>query len=427
MTAPAPPLSPIRWWICGLLLLATTLNYMDRVALNQTSVEVKKAFQLTAEDWGNVEAAFSVAFAIGTISAGWLVDRVGVYFVYPTLVVGWSVAGFLTGFSNGYLSLLGFRFLLGLFEAGNWPCGIRTTRQVLPPEERPFGNSLFQSGTAIGAIVTPFVVLACIQILGPTDPEWWRWPFRVIGVLGLLWVAAWFAIAPRALVDRPPDESKTPAPFSAIFSDVRFWLTVAVVIAVNTSWHTFRAWMPFFLRETRGYTPEELQYFTVAYYLCADVGTWTVGLAVVAMTKRGRELHHARLLGFAACVGLVLVSLAIPFATDGYLLAAVFFLFAFGALGLFTAYFSLSQELSGAHQGKVTGTLGFINAIYLAGMYRVEGLIAHQLGRYEPILACAGLPALVAFLLVWKFWKAPAKVEAQPTNTPPENSTSNAE
>lgn len=171
MASPAPAPSSIRWWICGLLLLATTLNYMDRVALNQTSVEVKKAFDLNADDWGKIEAAFSVAFAIGTISAGWLVDRVGVYFVYPALVVGWSVAGFLTGFSNGFSSLLAFRFLLGLFEAGNWPCGIRTTCQVLPPEERAFGNSLFQSGTAIGAIVTPFIVLGCIYFVGPENPD----------------------------------------------------------------------------------------------------------------------------------------------------------------------------------------------------------------------------------------------------------------
>lgn len=420
----SPPRPSIRWWICGLLLLATTLNYMDRVALNQTSVEVKKAFELNDNDWGTVEAAFSIAFALGTISAGWLVDRVGVYFVYPLLVVGWSVAGFMTGFATGFGSLLAFRFLLGLFEAGNWPCGIRTTRQVLPPDERPFGNSLFQSGTAIGAIVTPFVVLACLRIIGPTDAEWWRWPFRFIGLFGLLWVVAWFAVAPRRMVDRPPtdEEAKAKTPFSAIFRDRRFWLTVAVVIGVNSSWHTFRAWMPFYLRERRGYSAEDLQYFTIAYYLAADIGTWTVGLAVLAMTKGGRELHSSRMIGFAACVGLVLASVAIPFASDGYLLVAIFFVFAFGALGLFTAYFSLSQELSGAHQGKVTGTLGFINAIYLAAMYRIEGKVIHEIGRgyeadgmaiheiarkYEPIFACAALPALVAFVLVWRYWKRP--------------------
>lgn len=72
---------------------------------------------------------------------------------------------------------------------------------------------------------------------------------------------------------------------------------------------------------------------------------------------------------------------------------------------MFTAYFSLSQELSGTHQGKVTGTLGFINAIYLAGMYRVEGRIVHEIGQYEPILAVAGLPVLGAFVLVWLYWK----------------------
>lgn len=404
MSAPLASPSPIRWWICVLLLLATTLNYMDRVALNQTSTEVKKAFDLNSDDWGKIEAAFSIAFAIGTISAGWLVDRIGVYFVYPAVVVGWSLAGFLTGFSYGFHSLIAFRFVLGLFEAGNWPCGIRTSRQVLPPEERAFGNSLFQSGTAIGAIITPLIVLACISIFGPDDPHRWRWPFRIIGMIGLLWVAAWFLIAPRSLVDRPVEESSAHSPFSNIFTDLRFWLTVVVVIAVNTSWHTFRVWMPFFLREQRGYTESELQYFSVAYYLAADLGTWAIGLSVIAMTRRGWAIQKARMIGFAASVGLVLSALSIPWIRDGWLLAAIILTFALGALGLFTAYFSLSQELSGRHQGKVTGTLGFINAIYLAGMYRIEGMLAHEIGRYDTIMAFSGLPALFAFVLVLRYW-----------------------
>jgi ACS family hexuronate transporter-like MFS transporter len=405
----ATPPPSIRWWVCGLLLLATTLNYLDRVALNQTSIAIRLAFDLNDVQWGTIESAFSVAFAVGTITAGWVVDRVGVYYVYPILVVGWSLAGFLTGYADGFLSLLAFRFALGLFEAGNWPCGIRTTRQVLPPAERPFGNSLFQSGTAIGAIITPFIVIACYRAVGETDPDRWRWPFRVIGLIGLAWVAAWFAVARRSLVDAPRPDGPAATPFRAVFRDRRFWLTVAVVLAVNTSWHTFRVWMPLFLQKRRGYTEIEFQYFSIAYYVAADIGTWAVGLAVLGMTKRGRPLHQARMIGFAASVGLVLSSLAIPFVGDPYLVAAVFLTFAFGALGLFTAYFSLSQELSAAHQGKVTGTLGFINAIYLAGLFYAEGVIANALGRYDPILACAGIPALLAFVLVYFFWNQPAE------------------
>jgi MFS transporter, ACS family, hexuronate transporter len=404
----SPP-DTLRWYICGLLLLATTLNYMDRVALNQTSVEVKKSFQLDAKDWGQIEAAFSIAFALGTITTGYIVDRVGVYWIYPALVVCWSVSGFLTGYSTGFLSLLVFRFLLGIFEAGNWPCGIRTTRQLLPPSERAFGNSLFQSGTAIGAILTPFIVLGCTQLLPADHPEKWRWPFRIIGLIGLGWVAAWFWIVPQKLVDavRPEDANTKPTSFQTVVSDLRFWLMVAVVIGVNTSWHTYRVAMPFYLKQQRGYTDEQFQFFSIAYYLCADIGTWTVGLAVIAFTKRGWQLHRCRLIGFGACVGLVLTSVVIPFLDSRLLIAAQFLLFAFGALGLFTAYFSLSQELSSQHQGKVTGLLGFLNAIYLAGMYLVQGYWADRLGSYEIPMALSGFPALLAFALVLRYWRQP--------------------
>ena len=87
------------------------------------------------------------------------------------MVLGWSIAGVLTGFANGYWMLLGCRFALGFFESGNWPCGIRATRAVLPPEERPLGNSIFQSGTAFGAVVTPLIVLALLRSFDPGEPQ----------------------------------------------------------------------------------------------------------------------------------------------------------------------------------------------------------------------------------------------------------------
>src|SRR5205085_10935866 len=128
-----PPPSPWRRWVCVLLLLATTLNYMDRMALSQTADKIKAAFGLTNEWYGLLESAFVAAFGLGTVVCGWAVDRVSVRRIYPLLVLGWSAAGFLTGYAAELGFLFACRFMLGVFEAGNWPCGIRTTRQVLPP------------------------------------------------------------------------------------------------------------------------------------------------------------------------------------------------------------------------------------------------------------------------------------------------------
>src|SRR5262249_12842631 len=129
-----------KWWVCGLLLLATMLNYMDRLTLNLTATNILAYFQLDERDYGRLESAFAYAFALGAIIAGWMTDRWNVRGIYAAVVLAWSAAGFLTGLAQGFLGLLVCRFLLGLTEAGNWPCALRTTQRLVPPEQRSLGN-----------------------------------------------------------------------------------------------------------------------------------------------------------------------------------------------------------------------------------------------------------------------------------------------
>ncbi|HEY1190797.1 MAG TPA: MFS transporter [Gemmata sp.] len=418
----APKLSPWRWWVCVLLMLATVINYMDRMALNQLAVEIKAALRLNDFEYSWLESVFSLAFAIGAVATGFVVDRVSVRWVYPLMVVGWSLAGILTGFVSSFWMLFTCRFLLGLFEAGNWPCGIRTTRLVLPPHERSFGNALFQSGTALGAVVTPMMVLVILQraeVFGISDT--WRVPFRFIGGLGLVWVALWFITIPKALVT--PTDTSTGAPanpgdvrFVAVFRDRRFWALVAMVMAVNFTWHGYRTWLPLYLREQRGYSREEMSAFTTVYYLVADIGSWTVGLVTLALCKRGVRLHVSRLLAFAGCALLTVCTASVPFLPGGWVLEAGLLVIAFGALGLFPTYFSLSQELSAKHQGKVTGTLGACAHLSLFVVYPVEGYICKATGSKEWVLGGIGLFPLLALVVMVKLW--PPTRKAEDTNEP---------
>src|SRR5205823_4128833 len=110
------------------------------------------------------------------IVMGWLADRWNVRWIYPLAVLAWSLAGFLTGLAFDFTTLLICRFLLGLAEAGNWPCALRTTQRVLAPAERAMGNSILQSGAALGAVLTPIIVVVLTTATGT-----WRYPFMVIG------------------------------------------------------------------------------------------------------------------------------------------------------------------------------------------------------------------------------------------------------
>ena len=384
----------------GVLLLATAVNYVDRVALNQLAPEIKAAVNATDVGYGVLESGFQLAFGAGAVLFGWVVDRWGVRRVYPLAVVGWSVAGFLTGFASDYWSLLCCRILLGLFEAGNWPCGVRTVREVMPPAERSLGVALFSSGTGVGAILTPLAILGVFALTGSRH---WQIPFRVVGVGGLLWVLLWlFTVPRRVLAHHAPPPSAPAEPFAAVFRLRRFWLLVVLVLGVNTSWHTFRVWLPLYLRKDLGYSADESLWFNARYYVAADLGSWLVGGLVLWMARRGEPLFRARLRVYAVGVLLVMASAALPFCPRA-LVEPFVGVTGFASLGLFAFYFAMSQEVSGRHQGKVTGVLGAINSVYLAAMYWVQGWASDAAGAGVRawVLAAAGLPAAAAMAGWW--------------------------
>lgn len=251
-----------RWLVCGLLLLASAINYMDRQTLANASVRVSREFGLAQEQYGNLEAWFAYAFAAGSLFFGFVADRFPLRWLYPVVLVLWSAVGFATGHTRSYEGLLWCRTFLGFFEGGHWPCGVKATRALLDPADRSLGNSVLQSGTSIGAILTPLIMRGLMT----DQPGSWRLPFQVIGIIGLGWVVLWFAmVRPSDLVGRPDpasSESKSghgstppttvPSLWSLVFS--RRMLVIYVVIScINTSWQILRAWLPKFLQEGRGW------------------------------------------------------------------------------------------------------------------------------------------------------------------------------
>ncbi len=280
-----------RWYICVLLLLATVVNYMDRLTVNTVAIEIQKEFQLNDQQYGDTEFGFGMAFAAGSLLFGWLVDRIGVYWLYPVVLVGWSAMGFLTGLSQSFDQLYYLRIGLGLFEAGHFPCGLKTIQLLLAPRDRALGNSLLQSGTALGAIIAP----QAIKLLLTDEPSSWRRPFLVIGAGGMAWIVLWFlSIRPRDL--RAAGESKERLAEQQTGGDAGIWslvfsrryLALAImVVCINLNWHLFRVWLPKFLREARGYGRDDMLNFTTFYYVAADAGAITAGALTGWLARRG--------------------------------------------------------------------------------------------------------------------------------------------
>ena len=177
-----------HWWVSGLLLLATMINYMDRQTLSNLAVRVQSSFNLSDEQYGDFEVVFGLSFAVGSLFFGILADRVSVRLLYPFVLVAWSAVGIATGLTTGYRSMLVCRGLLGFFEAGHWPCALIVTQTLMNRSNRAMGNSILQSGASLGAILTPLIIVLMVgkRVAASQDQSEWRLPFIVIGGVGLL-------------------------------------------------------------------------------------------------------------------------------------------------------------------------------------------------------------------------------------------------
>ncbi len=371
-----------RWWVCGLLLLATMVNYMDRLTLGLLAPRIQTELHLSDLDYARVESGFAVAFALGAIGMGWLADRVSVRWMYPAVLVVWSAAGFATGFAGGFRSLLVCRFLLGFAESGHWPCAIRTTQHILPPEERTLGNSILQSGAAFGSILIPIIAYFAVD---PSAAGSWRRLFLLVGVCGAAWAVAWLVSVRGADLSRPGDPGRPLAPRAAAAPDG--WLTarriaalMILVVTINATWQYFRVWLSRLL-ETMHYDEQQRSLITAAYYLCAAVGSLSAGWLSLLLSRRGLSVHACRLtvcLAFGLLTGL---AVCVPFLPPGPLVLGVLLTVGSGSLGVFPAYYSLTQEMTVEHQGKLTGLLGFTCWAGMAGWLDLEA------ARSRPISA----------------------------------------
>lgn len=422
-----------------MLFLATTLNYIDRIALNQSSKRIMTELKFQEDGYGKLESRFGIAFAVGSLTVGWLVDRFGPRAIYPLFVVLWSVAGAATVLVRNFDQLLWCRIALGFFEGANWPCALNTTQKILSQERRSLGNGILQSGTAIGSMLTPAILFLSMNYLEHWRFGNWRLPFWLAGVFGATWAIAWLTLvrpgdlspAPKTSETSKHDVSRWGA--LSLFRDPRMWALCVLVVAVNLTWHFFRAWTPLFLQDARGYHENTVYWFSMVYYGAADIGAISCGFITLAIIRRGVPVHRSRMIVYLFFACLALLSVAVAFMDRSWFLLALLVILGFASLGAFPNYYAFTQELTTKHQGKVSGILGFVNWIAMfflqdgvgkyvknnkathiaealaAGMSQPEALLHGSRLTYEIPLALAGAGPLIGFFVMLFLFRAPKK------------------
>src|SRR5215471_9160234 len=172
----------------GLAFWATAINYLDRQALSVAAPTLSEQFHMSDVAYSRVTTAFLFAYTIMNGVSGPLIDRLGTKLGYGLCVLWWSLAAMLHALARGSLSLGVFRFLLGAGEAGNWPGAVKVVAEWFPERERALASGIFNSGSAVGAILAPPIVAVILLHFG------WPAAFALVGSAGFIWLVFWWPL-----------------------------------------------------------------------------------------------------------------------------------------------------------------------------------------------------------------------------------------
>ena len=296
-----------RWTICGLIFFATTINYLDRAVISLLKSTLTEELHWDDGDYANVEIAFKVAYAIGLLIAGRVVDKLGTKIGYSLATGFWSVAAIAHALATNVFGFAVARAALGLSEAGNFPAAIKTVAEWFPKKERALATGIFNSGANIGAIVAPLTVPWIAVSWG------WQWAFIITGALGFIWLFFWVV-----LYDIPSRQKRLgEAEFAYIHSDKdelqgqaaldeyklswrqllgfkQTWAFAIGKLLTDPIWWFYLFWLPDFLQSEYKVGNTDLMFPVALVYTISTFGSVYGGWLPMFFIKKGWPVFKAR-------------------------------------------------------------------------------------------------------------------------------------
>ncbi|HVE60307.1 MAG TPA: MFS transporter [Chitinophagaceae bacterium] len=318
----------LRWWIIGLIGIATIINYIDRSAINIMWPYIYKEFDIADADSKNalayITTFFMVAYAIGQTVTGKMMDAIGTRLGMTLCIIVWSISISLHALARSLASFSIFRAMLGVSEAGNWPGATKSNAEWFPAKERAIAQGIFGAGASLGSVVALPVIAYSFQMTG------WQMTFLYIGFLGIIWIIPWLIINKNTpdkhpwitkeeqqhILNTNPEKSNVNTDvkvysWKALLKFKNTWGIITSRFFIDPVWWMFVTWLPTFLKEQFAFDIKQVGAFGWVPYLFAAIGGLAGGFYSSALIKNGKEASKARKNAITIGSIIMLVSLAI--------------------------------------------------------------------------------------------------------------------
>jgi ACS family hexuronate transporter-like MFS transporter len=387
-----------RWLILAFLLAVTVINFIDRQTLSVLAPKIREMLHLSHEAYGRIVAAFQFGMMSGEFPVGWLMDRWGVRLGLGLAVFWWSIATALHAFARSSLQFGLLRYWMGTGECGNFSGGVKTVNEWFPRAERALAIGIFNSGSMIGAIIAPPLVVFLASHYG------YRWAFLLPAIFGACWVPLWWRLYRSTSKEQGLTHGQGQVQEGSSWILLRYrqsWSVMACRFLVGPIAQFYWYWMPDYLYTVRGLSLRDIGMLSWIPFLLGDIGSISGGWVAGLLLKRHFSVKNARQITMYAGAVLCLGSFAVSFAPTAAHALAVIGIVMFGHTFLSANMFaSVTDMFPDEEVGRATGLHGICGGLSGFLFPLLTGFLVDHFS-YAPVFALAAVMPLAGVVALF--------------------------
>ncbi len=412
-----PKIKGLRWWIIGLIMVGSCINYLTRSTLSVAAPTILQDLHITEKQYSWIVGAFQGTIMLQPL-CGYVMDVIGLRLGFGLFAIAWSLVSMAHGLAHSWQAFAFLRGLLGLNEGSANPAGMKATAEWFPAKERGIAGGVYNIGASVGSMLAPPLVAWAILAYN------WQASFLITGALGLVWVALWLLLyqSPEkhpALSDREKEyissgQEKslkgdgTRPSIAKIIRQRNFWGIAVPRFLADPTWGTLSAWLPLYFSTVHHWDLKHIAWFVWLPFLAADFGSVFGGFVSMTLQNRFKiSLINARRCAFSLGACLMLGVGFVGLVENAYTAIALCCLAGFAHQTLSVTVITMSSDLfKKSEVATVAGMAGTLGNAGVLIFNLLIGVLVTTVG-YAPFFVCLGVLDVAGSIVLWTVVRDP--------------------